>query len=75
VRVEVFTAVKIQVEVFWVLKPCSVVLGYQLQLHHEDAGSMDLRDVGILPQHYTASEPRRHGLGLQKLYVYFMCQV
>jgi hypothetical protein len=23
----------------------------------EDAGSMNLRNVGILPQHYTASEP------------------
>jgi len=25
---KVFTAVKIQVEVFWVLIPCSVVVGY-----------------------------------------------
>jgi hypothetical protein len=25
----------------------------------EDGGSMDLWNVGILPQHYTASEPRR----------------
>jgi hypothetical protein len=25
----VFTAVKIQVEVFWVVTPCSVVVGYQ----------------------------------------------
>jgi hypothetical protein len=25
----------------------------------EDGGSMDLRNVGILPQHYTASQPRR----------------
>jgi hypothetical protein len=25
----VFTAVKIQVDVFWVLTPCSVVVGYQ----------------------------------------------
>jgi len=26
---EVFTAVKIQVEVFWVVTPCSVVVGYR----------------------------------------------
>jgi hypothetical protein len=26
---EVFTAVKIQIEVFWVVTPCSVVLGYR----------------------------------------------
>jgi len=25
----------------------------------EDGGSMDLRNVGILPQHYTASQPQR----------------
>jgi len=25
----------------------------------EDGGSMDLWNVGILPQHYTASQPRR----------------
>jgi hypothetical protein len=24
-----FTAVKIQVEVFWIMTPCSVVVGYQ----------------------------------------------
>jgi hypothetical protein len=28
-RFEVFMAVKIQVEVFWVVAPCSVVVGYQ----------------------------------------------
>jgi hypothetical protein len=28
-RFEVFMEVKIQVEVFWVLKPCSVVVAYQ----------------------------------------------
>jgi len=26
---EIFTAVKIQVEFFWVIMPCSVVVGYQ----------------------------------------------
>jgi len=35
----------IQVEVFWVVTPCSVVVGYQLF-----RGSMDLWNVGILPQ-------------------------
>jgi hypothetical protein len=28
VRFEVFTAVKIQVKVFWVVTPCSVVVGH-----------------------------------------------
>jgi hypothetical protein len=28
-------------------------------LHPEDGGSMHLRNVGILPQHHTASQPRR----------------
>jgi hypothetical protein len=37
-RSEVFTAVKIQDEFFWVLTPCSVVVGYL----PEDEGSMDL---------------------------------
>jgi hypothetical protein len=29
----------------------------------EDGGSMDLWNVGVLPQHYTASQPRRPQLG------------
>jgi len=33
------------------------VVGYHL--HPEDGGSMVLRNVGILPWHYTASHPRR----------------
>jgi len=32
-RFEVFIAVKIQVEVFWVVTPCGIVVGYQ---HLED---------------------------------------
>jgi len=28
-------------------------------LHPEDGGSMDIWNVGILPQHYMASQPRR----------------
>jgi hypothetical protein len=27
------------------------VVGYQRSLHHEDGGSMVLRNVGILPRH------------------------
>jgi len=39
------------------------MLGYNfISLHPEDGGSLDLRNVGILPQHYTASQPRRRGL-------------
>jgi len=28
-------------------------------VHTEDGGRMGLRNVGIQPQHYTASQPRR----------------
>jgi hypothetical protein len=69
-RFEVFAVVKIQVEVFWVVKPRSVVTGYQRfrglcclhlhELHPEDGGNKDLRNVGVLQQqHYTISLPRR----------------
>jgi len=36
VRFEVFTAVKIQVMVFWVVTSCNVAIGYQstTTLHH-----------------------------------------
>jgi len=37
----------IGVEVFWVVTPCNA------------GDSAVLRHVGILPQHYTASQPRR----------------
>jgi hypothetical protein len=40
-----------QVEVFWVVTPSDVTVGYP-----EDEGSMDLRNFGILPQHYTMSQ-------------------
>jgi len=69
----VLTAVKIQIEVFWVVTPCSVAVVYSRFVEScclcfqtgvatiplPDRGSMDLRNVGILPQHYTASQPRR----------------
>jgi hypothetical protein len=44
-RFEVSTAMEIQVKVLWVVTLCS----------------MDLQNVGILPQ-YTTSQPRRPGL-------------
>jgi hypothetical protein len=52
-------------EVFWVLTPCSiVVIRYQkfrgpccLHLHPEVGGSMELRNVGILAQHYRGHNP------------------
>jgi hypothetical protein len=59
-------AVMFQFKVFWVVTPCGPVVGYQrlgspycLHLHgevSENGGScMHLRNVGILPQDYTAS--------------------
>jgi hypothetical protein len=46
------------------MTPCSVVLGYRCFeslscFHPEDGGSMDLRNVGILQQHFTALQHRR----------------
>jgi len=54
-----------QVEFFWVLTPCSDTVGYQHSSgpcclpKPEDAGSKVLPNDSILPQHYTASHPRR----------------
>jgi hypothetical protein len=39
----------IQVEVFWVVMPCSVVVGYQRVRGPEDGGSMVLCNVALLP--------------------------
>jgi hypothetical protein len=55
-RFDVFTAVRIKFEVFWIVAPCSVMVG---EHRAEDGGKMVLRNVGILPQHYTASQPKR----------------
>jgi hypothetical protein len=52
----------IQVEVFLPVALCSVVVGYLRFRGPEDGGTMDLWNVGILPQHYTASQLRRPGL-------------
>jgi hypothetical protein len=35
---------------------------HSLHLHPKDRSSMALRNVGILPQHYTTSQPRRQRL-------------
>jgi hypothetical protein len=58
-RFEVFTAVKIQVQVFWVVKPCSVVVGYQrftgqccLHLHNSE-------DLSLNAKHNFGSETYR----------------
>jgi hypothetical protein len=55
---EVSTAMKIQV-IFWIVMPCSDVVGYCFQIHPEGGGSTVLRNVGILPHQYMASQPRR----------------
>jgi hypothetical protein len=46
---EVLAAEVFQLEAFWVC----------LHLQSEDGGSKVLRNVGILPQYYIASQPRR----------------
>jgi len=52
-RFLVFTAVIFQVKVFWVVTPCSAVVRYQ---RFRGPCCLPLRDeVGILPQHYTAT--------------------
>jgi hypothetical protein len=60
-RLKQYRPLVFQVEVFWVVTPCSIAVEnpYCLHLHPEDGGSMDLWIVGILPQHYTASQPRK----------------
>jgi hypothetical protein len=58
---EVFTVVKIQDAVCWVVTPCSVAVGY----NPEDGGRKVLRNFGTTLQHYTASQPRRPRLGVK----------
>jgi len=56
-----------QVKVFWVAIQSSVAVGYQRFggpwcLHHQGEvkrGSKVLQNVGIRPQNYTATQPRR----------------
>jgi hypothetical protein len=54
---EFFTVVKTQVEIFWVVTLCSIVVGYHhlggpcCLLHGEDGGSMVIQNFGILSHH------------------------
>jgi hypothetical protein len=66
-RFEVFTAVKIQVEVFWIVTPCRFVVGYQhfrgirrLRLHPEDGdGTLNTTAtlLGVTTQKTVSSIP------------------
>jgi len=48
-----------QVEFFWFVTPCSVVVRYQsFRDSRYEEGSLDFWKVGNLPQHYTASQTR-----------------
>jgi hypothetical protein len=76
-KFEAFTAVKIQVEFLWVVTPCNDVVGYQSfggpccrRLQDENGGNVAVRNGGILPQHYKASQPTRtlHGQGKHLLF-------
>jgi hypothetical protein len=49
-------AVKIQVMVLWVVMLYSDVVGPCYL--PEDGGTMVLQNVGIIPRHYMASQPR-----------------
>jgi hypothetical protein len=58
-----------QVDVFWVVTPRSLVVGYRrfgtpwyLHVQGEEWDGMVFGYVGILPQHYKASNLRTHGL-------------
>jgi hypothetical protein len=44
---------------------CGRISTFQKSMMPEDGGSMNLSNVGILPQHYTASQPRRPQCGAQ----------
>jgi len=66
---ETFTAVMFHVEVFWVAKPCSDVIGYHrfvglccLHLQGEVEAGWASEMLVSYQQHYTASQPRRHPL-------------
>jgi len=50
----VFTMMNVQILIFWVVTPCSDVVGYQRL-----GGPWWKMDVAILPYHYTVSQHRR----------------
>jgi hypothetical protein len=57
VRFKVFTAVKIQVKVFWVVTPCSVVVGYHFTLKMETAkSSKTLVSYNNITWHYNPDD-------------------
>jgi hypothetical protein len=60
-RFDVLAAVKIQVKVFYVEMPCSVMVEYK-----HFGGPYCLQYIGILPQHCMASQPRRPCLELMQ---------
>jgi hypothetical protein len=73
--------VKIQVEVFWVVTHCSVVVGYQqfigpyfFLLQGKCKGSKVLQNVDILLQHYRASQPIRPQHVLYHSFTDVVCQ-
>jgi len=58
--------VKIQVEAFWMVTQCTILVGYQRfggprcpHPHPEHVCSEILRNVDIPPQYYTTSQHRR----------------
>jgi hypothetical protein len=54
-RFEFIKAVQIQVDIFWILTPFSVAVGYQ-----GFGGPCCLHLQGILPHCNTVSQPKRH---------------
>jgi hypothetical protein len=55
--------------------PYIAVVGYH-RIHPEDGGSMDLRNVGIPPQHYAVSQPNiTTVLSLRTLVYSFRCYI
>jgi len=53
--------------IFWVVMRCSIVVGYHhFWGHPEDGGSMELWNIGIPPQEYMVSQPRRLQLKIVK---------
>jgi hypothetical protein len=61
-------ALMIQVEVFWIMMPCNVVVGYQ---RFRDPYCILLQ--GILPQNYMASQPRGPQLATCHLFCRHLC--